>query len=260
VTRIDLPAVLLAVLALAAWAFPPRTIAQQPQSAPAASAPAQTGAYWSQHDQQLLVDFGDLTVFRDADAALGQPAAGEERVVFMGDSITHGWKLADSFPGKPYINRGISGETSPQMLLRFRQDVIDLHPKVVIILAETNDIAGNTGPMPLEQTKNNLASMADLATANGIRVVLCSVLPSFDFPWNPGQQPAPKIADLNARIKAYAAQKGFVYVDYYSAMKDARGGLPPTLSHDGVHPLPAGYVVMAPLAEAGIEKALHEEK
>ncbi|MGB6745825.1 MAG: SGNH/GDSL hydrolase family protein [Terracidiphilus sp.] len=224
---------------------------------PAASAPAtQTGDYRTQHDHELLTDFGDLARFKDADAALGAPAAGEVRVVFMGDSITQGWKLDQSFPGKPYINRGISGQTSPQMLLRFRQDVIDLEPKVVVILAGTNDVAGNTGPMTPEQSENNLASMADLATANGIRVVLCSVLPSVDFWWNPGQEPAPKIAKLNEWIKAYAAQKGYPYVDYYSAMKDERGGLPAALSKDGVHPLPAGYAVMAPLAEAGIEGVL----
>jgi acyl-CoA thioesterase-1 len=224
---------------------------------PAASAPAaHTGDYQTQHDHQLLVDFGDLAHFKDADAALAPAAAGEDRVVFMGDSITQGWKLDQSFPGKPYINRGISGQTSPQMLLRFRQDVIDLEPKVVVILAGTNDIAGNTGPMTLEQSENNLASMADLATANGIRVVLCSVLPAFDFPWNPGQEPAPKIAKLNEWIRAYAAQKGYPYVDYYSAMEDERGGLPAALSKDGVHPLPAGYAVMAPLAGVGIERAL----
>ncbi len=126
---------------------------------------------------------------------LGPAATGEDRVVFMGDSITEGWKLDVSFPGKPYINRGISGQTSPQMLVRFRQDVVDLQPKVVVLLAGTNDIAGNTGPMTLEQTEGNIASMAELATANGIRVVLCSVLPAFDFPWSPGLEPAPKIAD-----------------------------------------------------------------
>jgi lysophospholipase L1-like esterase len=238
---------------------PPETkamTAPQPAATAHAPAPPHTGAYWTRHDQGLLVDFGDLAHFKDADAALGPPAAGEERVVFLGDSITAGWKLAESFPGKPYINRGISGETSPQMLVRFRQDVIDLHPKAVVILAGTNDIAGNTGPMTAEQSEDNLASMADLATANGIRVVLCSVLPSVDFPWNPGQQPAPKIAVLNDWIKGYAAQKGYSYVDYYSAMKDDRGGLPATLSRDGVHPLPAGYAVMTPLAEAGIDKAL----
>ena len=191
---------------------------------------------------------------------LGPAATGEDRVVFMGDSITEGWKLDVSFPGKPYINRGISGQTSPQMLVRFRQDVVDLQPKVVVLLAGTNDIAGNTGPMTLEQTEGNIASMAELATANGIRVVLCSVPPSFDFPWSPGLEPAPKIAILNAWIRGYAMARHFVYVDYYSAMKDERGGLPLTLSRDGVHPLPAGYAIMAPLAEAGIEKALGSDQ
>lgn len=225
--------------------------------------PAQTSpsghpndAYWTEHDRQLLVDFGGLAHFKEADATLGAPKPGENRVVFMGDSITQGWNLVEAFPGKPYVNRGISGQTTPQMLVRFRQDVIDLKPKVVVILAGTNDIAGNTGPMTLEQTEGNLASMAELASANGIRVVLCSVLPAFDYHWAPGLQPAPKIAEVNAWLRKYAAQKGYVYVDYYSAMKDDRGGLPATLSKDGVHPLPAGFAIMSPLAEAGIEKAL----
>jgi lysophospholipase L1-like esterase len=212
--------------------------------------------YWKKHDEQLRTDFGGLTTFKEADLALAPPAPGEDRVVFMGDSITEGWKIADSFPGKPYINRGISGQTTPQMLVRFRQDVIALKPKVVVILAGVNDIAGNTGPMTLEQTEDNLASMAELAAANHIRVVLCSVLPAFDFPWKPGVTPAPKVLALNAWIKAYAAEHGHVYVDYHTAMKDSRDGLPAALSHDGVHPLPAGYAVMAPLVEAGIEKAL----
>jgi acyl-CoA thioesterase I len=229
--------------------------------APQAQA-AHTGEYWTKHDQGLLVDFGDLRRFASADAALEAQGAGEARVVgdarvvFMGDSITQGWKLDESFPGKPYVNRGISGETTPQMLVRFRQDVVDLEPKVVVILGGTNDIAGNTGPMTLEQTEGNLASMADLARANGIRVVLCSVLPTIDYPWNPGLDPAPKIAVLNAWIRGYAAAKRYVYVDYYAAMKDERGGLPAALSKDGVHPLAAGYAVMTPLAEAGVEKAL----
>jgi lysophospholipase L1-like esterase len=204
----------------------------------------------------MLVDFGGLARFKEVDVKLGAAATGEDRVVFMGDSITAGWKLGESFPGMPYINRGISGQTSPQMLVRFRQDVIDLKPKVVILLAGTNDVAGNTGTMTLEQTEGNIASMADMATANGIRVVLCSVLPAVDFTWAPGLGPAPKIAELNQWIEQYASEKGYPYVDYYSPMKDGRGGLPPTLSHDGVHPLPAGYAVMTPLAEAGIEKAL----
>ena len=175
----------------------------------------------------------------------------------MGDSITEGWHFTGpegSFPGKPYINRGISGQTSPQMVLRFRQDVIALKPKVVVILAGTNDIAGNTGPMTLEQTEDNLASMADLATANHIRVVLCSVLPAFDFPWKPGLNARAQDSGAEAWMKAYAAEKGYVYVDYHTAMKDERDGLPATLSKDGVHPLPAGYAVMAPLVEAGIQK------
>jgi lysophospholipase L1-like esterase len=138
---------------------------------------------------------------------LGAPKTGEDRVVFMGDSITQGWKLDAAFPGKPYVNRGISGQTTPQMLVRFRQDVIDLKPKVVVILAGTNDIAGNTGPMTLEQTEGNLASMAELAAANGIRVVLCSVLPAFDYHWAPGLTPAPKIAQVNAWLKRVRGAK-----------------------------------------------------
>jgi lysophospholipase L1-like esterase len=233
---------------------------EAPTAQPAAQAPTthppQYYIWEKAHDAQLLVDFGGLERFRKADAMLAAPKPGEDRVVFMGDSITEAWKLEHSFPGKPYINRGISGQTSPQMLVRFRQDVIDLKPKVVIIMTGTNDIMENTGPMTVEQSGESIASMADLATANNIRVVLCSVLPSSEFAWSPGLKPAPRIVELNAWIKQYAAEKGYVYVDYYSAMKDERGGLPPALSDDGVHPLPAGYAIMAPLAEAGIEKAL----
>jgi lysophospholipase L1-like esterase len=215
------------------WMMPAGLAAQTaPVAAPAVPAAPTVGAPLSAHDQQQLVDFANLARFRDANAALAAPAAGENRVVFMGDSITQGWHLDQSFPGKPYVNRGISGQTSPQMLVRFRQDVIDLKPKVVIILAGTNDVAGNTGPMTPEQTESNLSSMADLAAANGIQVVLCSILPAFDFPWHPGQEPAPKIVKLNEWIKGYAAQKGYPYVDYYGAMKDDRGGLPATLSRD----------------------------
>ena len=227
-----------------------------PPVAQAAPAPHPDNDYWRQHDQQMLSDFPWLAHFREENAKLGPPAPGESRVVFMGDSITQGWHLDQSFPGKPYINRGISGQTSPQMLVRFRQDVIHLQPKVVVILAGTNDIAGNTGPETPEQIQDNLASMADLATANHTKVVLCSVTPSVDFPWRRGLEPAPKIDALNAWIKSYAHEKGYVYVDFHSALKDAQDGLPPTLSHDGVHPLPAGYAIMAPLVEAGIQKAL----
>ncbi|MFZ1013600.1 MAG: SGNH/GDSL hydrolase family protein [Terracidiphilus sp.] len=239
----------------------PETKAPAPtQVAPAPSQPAvqhhPDNDYWRQHDQQLLNDFGWLARFKEDDVKLGPPASGVNRVVFMGDSITEGWHLDQSFPGKPYINRGISGQTTPQMLVRFRQDVIALQPKVVVILAGTNDMAGNTGPETLDEIEDNLASMADLAHSNGIRVVLCSITPAFDYPWQPGLTPAPKIDLLNSWLRGYALAKGYVYVDYHSAMKDARDGLPPALSHDGVHPLPAGYAVMAPLVQAGIEKAL----
>jgi lysophospholipase L1-like esterase len=239
--------------------------APTPQSAPGASTPALTPSghpandYWTAHDKQLLNDFGWLARFKEDDLKLSPPAPGEDRVVFMGDSITEGWHFTGAsgfFEGKPYINRGISGQTTPQMLVRFRQDVIDLKPKVVVILAGTNDIAGNTGPMTIEQTEENLASMSDLAAANHIRVVLCSILPAFDYPWKPGLTPAPKILELNRWIKAWAGDHGYVYVDYHTAMKDDRDGLPPNLSHDGVHPLPAGYAVMTPLVEAGIQQAL----
>lgn len=267
---------LAVAMAIFAGSSLPRLAGQEPgktlpeSSSPAAAAPAPKAplsadqlqarrshdAYWIEHDRQLLVDFGNLARYQAADEALAPPSPGEDRVVFMGDSITQGWKLDTSFPGKPYVNRGISGQTTPQMLVRFREDVVGLDPKVVVLLGGTNDLAGNTGPMTLEDTEDNLASMADVASANHIRVVLCSVTPAVDFPWNPGLEPAPRIAALNAWIRNYAAQKGYVYVDYYSALKDAAGGLPPNLSHDGVHPNPAGYAVMAPLAEAGIEKAL----
>jgi lysophospholipase L1-like esterase len=247
-------AVLLAPSLLSAQASTPA--AQTAQPAPAAAPKHPDDDYWRKHNEQLLNDFGWLAKFRDADAQLPPPAPGENRAVFMGDSITEGWHLDVSFPGKPYINRGISGQTSPQMLLRFRQDVIDLKPKVVVILAGTNDVAGNTGPMTPAQSEENIASMADLASANRIRVVLCSVLPAIDFRWSPGLQPAPKIDALNEWIKAYAAEKGYVYVDYHSAMKDEHDGLPANLSPDGVHPNPAGYAIMAPLVEAGIAKAL----
>jgi acyl-CoA thioesterase-1 len=236
--------------------------ASQAQPAPApAPATLPKDDYWTKHNEQLVTDFGWLAKFRDANAALPAPAAGESRVVFMGDSITEGWHFAGpdgSFPGKPYINRGISGQTTPQMLVRFRQDVIALKPKVVVIFAGTNDIAGNTGPMTPWASEDNIASMADLATANGIKVVLCSILPAADFGWHKGLEPAPKIVALNKWIKGYAADQGYEYVDFHTAMKDEHDGLPANLSKDGVHPTAAGYAVMTPLVEAGIEKALAE--
>ena len=240
---------------------------QEPGNVPEtkAPAPAQTApkhpewANLNKHDLQLLNDFPWLERFKEADLKLGPPAPGENRVVFMGDSITEGWHFdtpGGVFAAKPYVNRGISGQTTPQMVLRFHQDVINLQPKVVVILAGTNDIAGNTGPMTESETENNIAAMAEMATQNRIRVVLCSILPAYDYPWSPGLTPAPKIDEINAWIKTYAAQHGDVYVDYHSAMKDARDGLPANLSHDGVHPTQAGYDIMAPLVEAGIAEAM----
>ena len=203
-------------------------------------------------------DWANLARYRDANATLGAPAPGETRVVFMGNSITDAWakSFPTMFPGKPYVGRGISGQTTPQMLVRFRQDVIALRPKVVVILAGINDIAGNTGPSTQAMIADNLMSMTEIAKANGIRVVLSSVLPAYDFPWRRGIGPAPKVVALNAWMKCYAAQAGVVYLDYYTKMVDARGGLSPEMASDGVHPTEAGYRIMAPLAEAAIQEAL----
>jgi lysophospholipase L1-like esterase len=221
---------------------------------------ALTTACASAHAVQdpLRTDWASLAQYRDANHRLPPPVADEHRVIFMGNSITASWApyFATMFPGKAYIGRGISGQTTPQMLVRFRQDVIALEPAVVVILAGTNDIAGNTGPSTLEMIEGNIASMAELAKANGIRVVLSSVLPVRDYPWRPGLEPAPKIIALNAWIKEYASQHGAIYVDCHSSMADAHGGMRSGLSSDGVHPNEAGYRIMASLVEPAIEEAL----
>src|SRR6476659_5847127 len=175
-------------------------------------------------DAQLRSDWANLAKYRDANAKVAPPAANENRVVFMGNSITEGWQqyFATMFPGKPYINRGISGQTTPQMLVRFHPDVVALKPKVVVILAGTNDIAGNTGPSTLEMIEDNIASMSEVARANGIRVVLSSVPPVYDYPWKPGLEPAGKIVALNGWLREYAARTGAVYLDYHTAMADER--------------------------------------
>jgi lysophospholipase L1-like esterase len=203
-------------------------------------------------------DWPNLERFRKENAALTAPAKGENRVVFMGNSITQGWieKRPEFFTNNPYVNRGISGQTTPQMLIRFRQDVIALQPKAVIILAGTNDIAGNTGPSTLEMIEDNLASMAELANANNIRVVLSSVLPVLDYPWKKGLEPAEKIVTLNAWMKAYCEKKGFIYLDYFTPMANEQHGMKAELTRDGVHANVAGYKVMEPLVEAAIQKAL----
>lgn len=203
-------------------------------------------------------DWPNLRRYRNENAQL-KPE--KNRVVFMGNSITDAWinVSPDFFTNHPsYLDRGIGGQTTPQMLIRFRQDVIDLHPKVVLILAGINDIAGNTGPSTLDMIENNFASMAQLAEANGIKVILCSVLPAYTIPWRQGIEPIQKIIDLNKWIKEFANKNNFIYLDYYSAMVDERKGLPAKYSKDGVHPTAAGYAVMEPLAVNAIVRALKE--
>ena len=206
-------------------------------------------------------DFGQLARYREANAALKPPAPGENRIVFFGDSITDIWHLDEYFPGKPYINRGIGGQTTPQMLVRFRQDVINLQPKVVVILAGTNDIAGNTGPMRLEDIESDYASMAELAQANHIAVVFSSVLPVHNYTPKSqdffAQRSPEKILALNKWLKEYvAAHPDCLYLDYFTALVDEKGLLKKDLADDGLHPNPAGFKIMAPLAEAAIDKAL----
>lgn len=209
-------------------------------------------------ETRFHTDWQNLTRYRQANTALAGTASAKPRVVFMGNSITDGWINADAsfFAGKNYIDRGISGQTTPQMLIRFRPDVIDLKPAVVVILAGINDIAGNTGSMTLEETYGNIVSMAQLAKANNIQAVISSILPAYDFPWRPGLQPADKVIKLNAMLKAYTMKNNVVYLDYFSTMKDERNGLPARLSHDGVHPNLEGYKIMEPLAEKAIAEAL----
>jgi lysophospholipase L1-like esterase len=204
-------------------------------------------------------DWPNLGRYRADNASVSAPAAGEKRVVFMGDSITDAWgrKYGKFFPGKPYINRGISGQTTPQMLIRFRPDVIALKPKAVVILAGTNDISGNTGPATLEEIEGNLTSMAELAKANGIKVVLSSVMPVTDaIKPQTERRPPEKIKALNEWIRNYAAKTHAVYLDYYSAMVDDKGMLKTELTYDGLHPNDAGYALIEPIAQKAIDAAL----
>ena len=247
------------------------TLAQQPVPSASPAQPVQdqvvlpkaTTALERYRQSKLPIymnDYGQLARYRDANAELKPPAPGENRIVFFGDSITDGWKLADYFPGKPYVNRGISGQTTPQMLVRFREDVLDLQPKAVVILAGTNDIAGNTGPMTLEQIEANYTSLAELAAANQVKVIFSSILPVNNY--TPESQeffadrPPAKILELNRWMKNYCADHACIYLDYFSAMVDDKGLLKKELADDGLHPNVAGYKVMAPLAEAAIARAV----
>jgi lysophospholipase L1-like esterase len=215
----------------------------------------------------VAADFGTLKRYAEANAALPAPKPGERRVVFFGDSITDRWSTPESggfFPGRPYVNRGIGGQTTSQMLLRFRADVVALQPKAVVILAGTNDVAGNSGKTTPGAIQANLADMAEIARAHGIRVVLASILPIADDKKSPdgtpldrsGSRPPETLRALNTWIADYAKRNGHVYLDYASAMADGRGLLRPELNDDGLHPNTAGYAIMAPLAEKAIEQAL----
>jgi lysophospholipase L1-like esterase len=229
--------------------------AQQPAATPQSD---QAAERQRAADERMRTDWANLKRYRMANDSLNPPKPDEHRVVFMGNSITEGWAkfFPAMFPGKPYVNRGISGQTTPQMLVRFRQDVIALKPEAVVILAGINDIAGNTGPSTLEMIEDNITSMTELAKAAGIRVVLSSVLPAYDFPWRPGLEPAQKVVTLNNWMKSYAARVGAVYLDYHTPMRDDRQGLRAELTYDGVHPNEAGYRVMAPLVQKAIDEAL----
>jgi lysophospholipase L1-like esterase len=253
----NIPQVICFLTLLSCIAFPQQTAA--PPSIPTTGFSG-LDQYRASRIAVFTDDFGQLARYRDADTALSAPTASENRVVFYGDSITDSWALEDYFPGKPYVNRGISGQTTPQMLVRFRQDVINLQPKVVIILAGTNDIAGNTGPMRNEDIEGNLSSMAELARAHGIHVVLCSIMPVHNYTEKAkdffAQRPQSRILALNQWIKDYSNKNNIVYVDYFSAMVDDKGMMKKELADDGLHPNGAGFKIAAPLAEAGIEKAL----
>jgi lysophospholipase L1-like esterase len=236
------------VLAVAAPVF-----AQTPRNPPTVSQQVA-------HMEDQLQDWPQLRRYAAENAALPEPAPGQQRVVFYGDSITDGWgrgsNTGEFFPGKPYINRGISGQTTPQMLVRFQQDVVHLHPAAVLILAGTNDIAGNTGPSTPQMIEDNLTAMNEIAQASGIKVVLASILPAYSYPWKPGIDPVPVIREVNVWLKDYCAKSGCTYLDYYSALSDEKGAMKPGLAKDGVHPTAEGYAVMASLAEAAIAQTL----
>jgi lysophospholipase L1-like esterase len=212
--------------------------------------------------RKQLNDWAQLDHYRAQNERVGPPKDAEQRVVFLGGSTTENWGSKYGsvfFPGKPYINRGVSGQTTPKMLLRFQQDVVALRPAAVVIFGGSNDIAGNNGPMTLEMIEDNLRSMVSIAKANGIKVILASQQPTTDYPWNPGTHPEQKLLALSLWEKNYAAENGLVYVDYYTALVGPDGGFKKGLSVDGVHPTAEGYAVMAPLAEAAIREALRKE-
>ncbi len=207
-------------------------------------------------------DWANTNYYKKENANLGLPSFGEKRIVFMGNSIIEGWKsyMPEFFEKRSYVNRGISGQTTPQMLERIKSDVLDLQPTLLIILAGINDIAENTGPITIEETSKNIISMANQAKENGIEVILSSVLPAFDFPWRPGLHPADKVIHLNEILKKYAKQNKILYLDYFSAMVDEKNGLKSELSYDGVHPNKEGYLIMTELVKKAIDQVLSNIK
>lgn len=227
---------------------------------PDAAKKADDEAYRQRQEYLVHHDWANLQRYADANKTLPAPTRGVPRVVIVGNSITEGWVKANPgfFGGPPYefVGRGISGQASGQMLVRFRADVIDLHPSVVVILAGTNDVAENTGSYNPQNTLNNIMSMVELAQAHGIRVVLGSVAPSTNFWWRKGLNPAPKIMALNQQLKAYADLHKLVYYDLHTALKDEQNGLKRTYGEDGVHPNLAGYHVMEPLLQQAVDHTL----
>jgi lysophospholipase L1-like esterase len=221
-------------------------------------APASAGVGSVAPRPDAATDWAQLSRYREANAALGDRKDGDIRVVFLGDSITEMWPTYAQafFPGRGYIGRGIGGQTTPQLLVRFQQDVVNLRPDVVVINAGTNDIAGNTGPASLEMIEDNLKSMTQIAVSNKIRVVLASVTPARDYPWRPGMEPAEKIVALNSWIAGWCARNQCIYADYFSALADGDHGMKAGLSSDGVHPNESGYFIMQPIAARAIGQAI----
>ena len=244
--------------ALVAAQTVPQSGASNATGGRSALTPEQLAARQRAQQEQLANDWPNLARYRDANYNLPPATDGAPRVVFMGDSITEFWDRdpGNFFASQGYIGRGIGGQTTPQMLVRFQQDVVALKPKAVVINGGTNDIAGNTGPSTLEMIEDNLKSMAQIAATNGIKVILASVTPAFDYPWRPGLQPAEKVVALNSWMKDYCSRTGCVFADYFSAMSDDNHAMKEGLSRDGIHPTPAGYKIMAPIAEKAITQAL----
>jgi lysophospholipase L1-like esterase len=247
--------------ALAAWAALSCGAAARHETAAPTSAAARHLEEWRRGRTDVYMnDFAELSHYRADNARLPPPAAGESRVVFFGDSITRAWPLERDFPGKPYVNRGIDGQTTSQLLLRLREDVIDLGARAVVVLAGTNDIAGNTGPISLREIEENFESMAELARVHGVRVIFSSILPVHNY--TPGSEenfelrPPEKIVALNRWLEGYCRANGLVHLDYFSAMVDEHGRMRKELADKGLHPNAAGYAVMTPLAANAIAQAL----